>query len=73
MQPREEPRSTRRVLEQLADEVDGLGRRFGLEHASPRVRLDLREFELGVVGIHGLDLLARWRAYHLCVGVTRVP
>jgi len=35
------------------------------EHLGPRVRLDLGELELGVVGVHGVDLLARGRAQHL--------
>jgi hypothetical protein len=29
------------------------------------MRLDLREFMLHVVGVHGLDLLPRWRPKHL--------
>ena len=53
------------VLQQLAHQVNGLGRGFGLEHTRPRVRLDLRELELGVVRIHRFDLLTRWRAHNL--------
>ena len=34
-------------------------------YLAPWMRLDLRELELGVVGIHGMDLLASWRAEHL--------
>ena len=34
------------VSEELADEVDGLRRRGGLEDAAPRVCADLRELEL---------------------------
>ena len=32
-------------------------------HLAPGMRLDLREFELGVILVHGLDLLARGRAH----------
>lgn len=37
-------------------EVKGL--LYLLTHLSPRVCLDLREFELGVVGVHLTDLLS---------------
>ena len=38
------------------------------EDLGPRVRLDLRELEFCVVGVHGVDLLTRGRAQHLQVG-----
>ena len=34
-----------------------------LTHLAPGMRLDLREFELCVILVHGLDLLARGRAH----------
>lgn len=36
-----------------------------LTHLSPRVCLDLRKLELGVVGVHLSDLLPGWRAQNL--------
>lgn len=39
-------------------EVKGL--LYLLTHLSPRVCLDLGEFELGVVGVHLTDLLSGW-------------
>ena len=48
----------RGVLEQARHQVDGLGRCSCAKNLLPGVRLDLRELELGVVGVHLLDLLA---------------
>mmetsp|Transcript_58256 Transcript_58256/g.102476 ORF Transcript_58256/g.102476 Transcript_58256/m.102476 type:complete len:215 (-) Transcript_58256:540-1184(-) len=53
------------VSEELADEVDGLRRRGGLEDAAPGVCTNLRELELLVVGVHGLELLLGRRAEDL--------
>lgn len=54
----------RRVLEQLGDEINRI--RVGLaEHLAEGVRLDLGEFVLHVVGVHGPDLLASRRTQHL--------
>ena len=53
-----------RVLEQLAHQVDGLGRRAWTKDFVPRVSSDLREFEFLIVGIHLSDLFARGRAEH---------
>lgn len=44
-------------------EVKGL--LYLLTHLSPRVRLDLRKLELGVVGVHLSDLLPGRRAENL--------
>lgn len=55
----------RRILDDLRDEIDGLGGGVHTEHLVPRVRLDLREFELLVVRIHALNLFACRRAQHL--------
>ncbi|KAI3487957.1 hypothetical protein L1887_48040 [Cichorium endivia] len=54
-----------RVLEQSGDEVDGVGRRARTEDLGEGMRSDLGELVLHVVGVHGLDLLARGRAEHL--------
>lgn len=44
-------------------EVKGL--LYLLTHLSPRVCLNLRKLELGVVGVHLSDLLPGWRAENL--------
>ena len=54
-----------RVREHARDRVDRVGRRARAEDLAPRVRADLRELELGVVGVHLLDLLTRGRTEHL--------
>mmetsp|Transcript_15888 Transcript_15888/g.18402 ORF Transcript_15888/g.18402 Transcript_15888/m.18402 type:complete len:329 (-) Transcript_15888:80-1066(-) len=55
-----------RVVDQnLRNEVDGVGGRSRPEDLLPRVRLDLRELELGVVRVHGHDLLFGRGSQHL--------
>jgi len=54
------------ILEELGEEVKGLrGRGLGLEDLGPWARFDLWEGELGVVRVHGLDLLAGWSSQDL--------
>mmetsp|Transcript_13782 Transcript_13782/g.40813 ORF Transcript_13782/g.40813 Transcript_13782/m.40813 type:complete len:224 (+) Transcript_13782:903-1574(+) len=62
-QRRRAPRGV--VGEHRAHEVDGLRGRTRSEHLRPRMRLDLRELELAVVRVHGLDLLLARRPEHL--------
>lgn len=53
-----------RVLEQSGDQVNGIG--VGLaEDLVERMRLDLRELVLHVVGVHGANLLPRGRTKYL--------
>ena len=47
----------RGVLKKFGDEVDGVGRGARAEDLVPRMRLDLRELEFGVVLVHRLDFL----------------
>mmetsp|Transcript_53225 Transcript_53225/g.122301 ORF Transcript_53225/g.122301 Transcript_53225/m.122301 type:complete len:225 (+) Transcript_53225:362-1036(+) len=53
------------VAQELGDELDGLRWRARPENLAPRVRLHLRELVLGVVLVHGLDLLQRRRSENL--------
>ena len=46
-------------------QVHGIRGHALVEHARPGVGLDLGELELGVVGVHGVDLLLGGRAQHL--------
>lgn len=53
------------VAEELRDKIDGRGRGAVSEHARPCVRLNGGEAEARVVGVHGVDFLARGRAEDL--------
>ena len=60
------PWSLVRVIhENLRDHVDRVRRGSRSEDLVPGVRLDLREFEFGVVRVHAVDLLACGRPQHL--------
>lgn len=48
-----------------AHQVDRIGGHALGEHLGPGVRLDLGELELGVVGVHRVDLLTAGRTQHL--------
>ena len=54
-----------RVLQDLREQVDGLGRGLGAKDLGPRVWTDLREAELNVVAVHCLDLRTARSAEHL--------
>jgi len=53
-----------RVLKELREQVDGLGRRFGAKDLRPRAWTNLREAELNVVAVHCLDLRTIRSAQH---------
>ena len=53
------------VLQEARHQVDGLRGSARAEYLLPWVRLDLRELELRVVGVHLLDLLSGRRAQNL--------
>ena len=48
-----------------AYQINGVWWHALAEHLGPWVRLDLRELELRVVGVHGVDLLLGGCAQHL--------
>jgi hypothetical protein len=53
------------IRERPRDEIHGLIRRLVSENLSPLTALDLRKFELNVVGIHGSYLFFGGRSKHL--------
>jgi hypothetical protein len=53
------------VLKHLGHQLQGLWRGAAAEDFVPRVRLDLGELELGVVWVHGTDLLSLRGAQYL--------
>mmetsp|Transcript_29347 Transcript_29347/g.64126 ORF Transcript_29347/g.64126 Transcript_29347/m.64126 type:complete len:208 (+) Transcript_29347:247-870(+) len=55
----------RGVLQQAGYQVHSISGHAFMEDLAPGVSLDLRELELGVVGVHRVDLLASWCAEHL--------
>lgn len=54
----------RRVLEQLANQLDGFLGRAWTKHFVPRVGAYLWKLKFLIVGVHLSDLVARWRAEH---------
>jgi len=45
-----------------SDEIHGILGCFGSKNFSPLACLDLREFEFGIVGVHGADFFSGWGA-----------
>ena len=58
-------RTTILMLPFVAHQVDGVRRHALAEDLAPGVRRDLGELELGVVGVHAVDLLPGGGSQHL--------
>ena len=61
------------AAELRAYQIHSVGREALGEDLGPGVRLDVRELELGVVGVHRVDVLPRWRAQHLHHSAASAP